>query len=100
MLIEKITCYGDYCDNMRIECNELREGYTVDDTQVAETDWTTRDNRKDCPDGYFVSGMGCLELDCSQVKLHCKQIKYEISDITGDANTVREFYKAPQPPVA
>jgi len=76
-LVSKIQCHGDNCDNMRVWCSPLIEGWRVVHTDVAYSGWFSDGwhSPKDCGRDRYVGGIRCRGSWCDDLELVCVKIQ-------------------------
>ena len=77
MLVNELQCRSDYCDDIRLQCGTLYDGYRVDRNDVKTVDWFSEEQGEQlCPDGYYVFGMACRGHNCDDMKLRCARVEW------------------------
>lgn len=85
MVMNEVQCKGGFCDNMRLKCGTLKNGYRVNrsKTKPVEMVKTNISPKKVpiitdgyCPDGYYIYGLACSGPYCDNIKLHCALVQY------------------------
>lgn len=89
-LVSRIKCTGDNCDNMLVYCAPLKEGWKVNTSDKATTNWFSDDYRSvtDCGRDRYVAGMYCKGSYCDDVNMICLKIQ------RWDSSIGREWYIA------
>lgn len=77
MVLIEIQCRLDYCDEMRLRCGKLIDGYIVQRTTTQTLDYFSEEQGSaSCPDGYYVVGMRCRNDYCDDIQLTCALVQY------------------------
>ena len=75
MVVNKIQCRGDYCDDPRLSCGRMEAGYRVDRNDLTYTGFFSEEHgERNCSDGYYVVGVQCRGDYCDDVQLTCAKV--------------------------
>ena len=78
--VRQIQCNNHYCDNMRLLCAGLKDGFRVNNAATSRTDWFSGENGWRYCDNHtskthWLVGIGCRGYFCHDVQLRCALIE-------------------------
>lgn len=91
--VRQIQCSGSHCDNMRLKCAGLIDGYRIADHYQSTSSWFSEENswhycspRSDLNQGksHYVVGLSCSGKRCDNLRLHCKLFEKRVIGTVGD----------------
>lgn len=87
-LVIEVQCRESYCDEMRLGCARLVQGYRINGGVVLQSPWfSEEDDEGYCPDGTYVQGIMCDGDYCDNIRLKCRRVQYN-----------DEYQQVPSPP--
>lgn len=75
-LVCKIQCTGANCDNMKVHCCTLKEGWRINYGDVAYSGWFSDESPpKDCGGDRYTAGLKCSGSYCDNVEMYCLKLE-------------------------